>query len=90
MTSIPPLRPMPIAPLPRAASSRPAPESSAPVSASPLAPAAGQAPADSILTPEEREFFATKAALGPLTYRPRTNAAESTAPPTGQRIDVRG
>jgi hypothetical protein len=44
----------------------------------------------SILTAEERDFFAARAILGSLSYRPRQGAAETLAPPTGQRIDVRG
>ncbi len=41
-----------------------------------------------ILTPEEREFFAQQAAMGPVSYRPGGQPAPAAAP-TGQRLDVR-
>jgi hypothetical protein len=41
-----------------------------------------------LLTPEERDFFARLAEMGPLTYGPRRPVA--TAAPTGGRIDLRG
>jgi hypothetical protein len=43
-----------------------------------------------MLTPEEREFFLSQAALGPLTYRRGRRPASAPAPPTGQRLDVKG
>ncbi|MBD3160983.1 MAG: hypothetical protein GF346_02360 [Candidatus Eisenbacteria bacterium] len=42
------------------------------------------------LTPEEREYFAQIAELGPLTYGPGRTDASTLGHPTGQRIDVRG
>jgi hypothetical protein len=43
-----------------------------------------------VLTPEEREFFARQAELGPVTYgRPRRGADVPQAP-LGRRLDVRG
>jgi hypothetical protein len=43
-----------------------------------------------VLTPEEREFFARQAELGPVTYgRPRRGTTEAQAP-LGGRLDVRG
>lgn len=42
-----------------------------------------------ILTSEERRFFARSRALGPLTYGPRPGAASSVGPAPGGRIDVR-
>ena len=73
----------------------PTPPASAPPVASPPRPAAVGDPAgitetQAILTAEERDFFAARAVLGSLSYRPRNGAAEALAPPTGQRIDVRG
>ena len=60
------------------------------------APAAGEpAPPGSdpalwsVLTAEERRFFAQQAALGPIHYGPHSMAPVSTAP-LGGRIDVRG
>jgi len=94
MNSIPPIRSLPIAPAPRVPAARPAAKSApaaAPTpaaSATPMVPAAPETP--DILTAEEREFFEAQAALGLLTYRPRSAAAGASAPPTGQRIDVRG
>ena len=41
-----------------------------------------------VLTSEERAFFARQAALGPLSYGPRSTAPAADAP-LGQRIDVR-
>ena len=43
----------------------------------------------SILTSEERAFFARQAALGPIHYGPRSTPPASDAP-LGGRIDVRG
>lgn len=86
MTSIPPLRSAPIAIPQRAPAARGTPESASPASQA----SARETQADDILTAEEREFFANRTALGPLTYRPRGTATEPPAPPTGQRIDVRG
>jgi hypothetical protein len=43
----------------------------------------------SILTSEERVFFARQAALGPVHYGPR-NAAPAPDAPLGSRIDVTG
>lgn len=42
-----------------------------------------------ILTSEERRFFARSRALGPLTYGPRPGASASAGPAPGGRIDVR-
>lgn len=44
----------------------------------------------SILTSEERRFFAQQAALGPINYGPGRAAAPPTGAPLGGRIDVRG
>jgi hypothetical protein len=41
-----------------------------------------------VLTSEERHFFARQAALGPISYGPRSTAPVADAP-LGQRIDVR-
>lgn len=63
----------------------------APAAAPPATPAATRAAAPSLadlLTPAEREFFATQAALGPLTYGPR-RAADRPPAPLGGRIDAR-
>lgn len=43
----------------------------------------------SILTSEERRFFARTRALGPLTYGPRQGSAPAAGPAPGGRIDVR-
>jgi len=43
----------------------------------------------SILTTEERRYFAQQAALGPIHYGPRSAAPAPNAP-LGGRIDVRG
>jgi hypothetical protein len=99
MTAIPPFRPVSTGPLLRPLRSAPARPAAAktpePAKAPPAAVAAEPAAIPSfdpqaVLTPEERDFFAANAVLGPLTYRPRAAAADAIAPPTGQRIDVRG
>jgi hypothetical protein len=41
-----------------------------------------------VLTREERAFFVRQAALGPLSYGPRSSAPAADAP-LGQRIDLR-
>lgn len=43
----------------------------------------------SVLTTEERAFFAKAQAIGPLTYGPRARAGAKAAPAHGGRIDVR-
>lgn len=43
----------------------------------------------SVLTTEERAFFAKAQAIGPLTYGPRARAGDRAAPAHGGRIDVR-
>jgi hypothetical protein len=43
---------------------------------------------DDVLTPEERAFFADRAALGPLTYGPGRNVTPGDAAPTGGRVDL--
>jgi hypothetical protein len=53
----------------------------------------GTEPAGSLwalLTPDEQSFFTKMDALGPLTYRAKSESGESPAPPIGQRIDVKG
>lgn len=42
-----------------------------------------------ILTEEERSFFLSRTALGPLTYGPGAGHHGNPAAPVGQRIDVR-
>lgn len=66
------------------------------------APAAATLPAEapqgtdpelwSVLTGEERAFFARAGSLGPLTYGRATAAAQAPTPPAvrGGRLDVRG
>jgi hypothetical protein len=84
---LPPVRPTPV--------TRP-PEVPAPVELGELpAPArADDVPAGSdpalwaVLTSDERAFFVRQAALGPLSYGPRSAAPAADAP-LGQRIDVR-
>lgn len=53
------------------------------------APAGSDPALWSVLTTEERRFFAQQAALGPIHYGPRSAAPASNAP-LGGRIDVRG
>lgn len=43
-----------------------------------------------VLTPEEREFFAQQATLGPMRYGPRRGTESSLGAPLGRRLDVRG
>ena len=52
------------------------------------APAGSDPALWAVLTSEERSFFARQAALGPLSYGPRSTAPVADAP-LGQRIDVR-
>ena len=42
-----------------------------------------------VLTEQEREFFAQRADVGPLTYGPNSNKLNRAEAPLGQRIDVR-
>lgn len=42
----------------------------------------------SVLTPDEQAYFAQQTLLGPLTYGPQSHNTGS-APPLGQRVDVR-
>lgn len=56
----------------------------------PAEPPAGVDPSLwTILTSEERRFFARARALGPLTYGPRAGGATPAAPAPGGRLDVR-
>lgn len=67
-----------------AAPAAPAPDAS---NSEPAAPVGSDPALWSVLTSEERDFFARQSAMGPVTYGPgRTHTA---SPPTGQRIDVR-
>ena len=50
----------------------------------------GEASLWDVLTPEERDFFAQQAALGPLRYGPRRNTEPPLNAPLGQRLDVKG
>ena len=43
----------------------------------------------SVLTAEEREFFAVAREMGPITYGRRQEAANDTVLPRGRRLDVR-
>lgn len=43
----------------------------------------------SVLTAEERVFFARARSIGPLTYAPGGRGAAEAAPPRGGRVDVR-
>jgi hypothetical protein len=88
MTAIRPTSGVPIPPSPGAGGEPPP-------AAGPDTPAAesgaGPAPGSlwDVLTPEEREFFAVRQTLGPITYRP-ARAGSDPAAPTGRRVDVRG
>lgn len=42
-----------------------------------------------ILTDEERTFFLSRAAMGPLTYGPASVAPAPASGPLGQRVDLR-
>jgi len=82
-----PLQPLVLPALPPAAN-RAGARDAAPSSSAP-----GESTLWSLLTDEEREFFAQQAGLGALTYgRGATPAAATNAPaaPLGQRIDVKG
>lgn len=82
----PAARPQPPRPAVEVGQISPAP--GAPPGSEPVPP--GSDPALwSILTAEERRFFAQQAALGPINYGPRSAAPASNAP-LGGRIDVRG
>ena len=52
------------------------------------APAGSDPALWAVLTSDERTFFARQAALGPLSYGPRSTGPVADAP-LGQRIDVR-
>ena len=43
----------------------------------------------SVLTSEERDFFARARAMGPLTYGPSAGGAGPNAPARGGRVDLR-
>jgi hypothetical protein len=77
---------------PSAASSRIA-ELAVRAPAAPSAASAARASHDpalsSVLTDEERDFFAQLASLGPVTYGRSRYGAQPTAP-RGQRLDVTG
>ncbi|HET9986184.1 MAG TPA: hypothetical protein VFQ38_21465 [Longimicrobiales bacterium] len=74
-----------------AAPSKAADARSAPGAASAVpveAPAGTDPELWSVLTTEERAFFAKFQAAGPLTYGPKTPAAAEKAIPRGGRLDV--
>jgi hypothetical protein len=84
---LPPARPAPAKPMPEA-------KPSVEIGRLPSSARAEDVPAGSdpalwaVLTSDERAFFVRQAALGPLSYGPRTGAPPADAP-LGQRIDVR-
>jgi hypothetical protein len=85
---LPPARPAPAKPVPEA-------RSGVEVGRLPSLARAEDVPPGSdpalwaVLTSDERAFFVRQAALGPLSYGPRSAAPAADAP-LGQRIDVRG
>lgn len=59
----------------------------------PRGQAAAAAPAPPlwhVLTDEERAYFQSMAALGPVSYGPGGGNASAPASPVGQRVDVTG
>jgi hypothetical protein len=59
----------------------------------PRARAGAAAPAPAlwqVLTDDERAYFQSIAALGPVSYGPGGSTAGSPASPVGQRVDVKG
>lgn len=82
--AVPPRPAGPSAPIARRAPAGPEPAAPAPA-----APGAAPGLWD-LLTAEEREFFAARAALGPLVYGPARGGAAPAAAPLGGRVDVRG
>jgi hypothetical protein len=88
MNVIGPNAPLPRIPLPASAATQ---RASCDATSAPSAEPSETAPTLwDLLTAEERDFFAQKMAMGPLTYRPAGAVRPPTAGPTGQRIDVRG
>jgi hypothetical protein len=85
---LPPARPAPAKPFPEA-------KPSVEIGRVPSQARAEDVPAGSdpalwaVLTSDERAFFVRQAALGPLSYGPRSGGPAADAP-LGQRLDVRG